>query len=160
CRSRSATRSRVPSTSKEPPGGADALPEVLEPFRVVAHRSASVSGRYRRPVPAVRPLDHERDAETCDAIIAGLPGWFGLEEGMGECARAVRTHAGLVADVHGEVKGFLTYVRHSAAAAEITWMGVHAAERGRGIGTALMQELVTGLSASGARLLFVQTLSD
>jgi GNAT superfamily N-acetyltransferase len=109
---------------------------------------------------AIRPLDHDRDAETCDAIIASLPGWFGLEEGIRECARAVRTQAGLVSEVNGEITGFLTYVRHSPASAEITWMGVHAAERGRGIGTALMEQLVTSLSAAGARLLLVQTLSD
>lgn len=108
----------------------------------------------------IRPLDHERDAEACDGIIASLPEWFGLEEGIRACAHAVRSHAGLVSDANGEVTGFLTYVRHSPATAEITWMGVHAAERGHGIGTALMQELITVLSASGARLLLVQTLSD
>jgi GNAT superfamily N-acetyltransferase len=111
-------------------------------------------------VRTIRPLAHDGDSETCDAIIASLPGWFGLDEGIRECARAVRMQAGLVCDVNGETGGFLTYVRHSPAAAEITWMGVHATQRGRGIGTALIEELVTGLSASGARLLFVQTLSD
>jgi len=131
----------MPSTSKEPPGRADALPEVLEPLRVIAHRLVSVSAGYRRPMRTIRPLAHDGDSETCDAIIASLPGWFGLDEGIRECARAVRIQAGLVCDVNGEIGGFLTYVRHSPAAAEITWMGVHATQRGRGIGSALIEEL-------------------
>jgi GNAT superfamily N-acetyltransferase len=115
---------------------------------------------YRAPVPTIRPLDHDRDAEGCDAIVASLPAWFGVDEGIRECARDVRAQTGLVSEVDGRITGFLTYVRHSPATAEITWMGVHASERGRGTGTALMERLVTGLSASGARLLLVKTLSD
>jgi GNAT superfamily N-acetyltransferase len=108
----------------------------------------------------VRPLDHERDPEACDAIIASLPAWFGMEEGIQNCARDVRAQAGLVSEADVRVRGFLTYVRHSPATAEVTWMGVYADERRRGIGTALLDELVSRLSASGARLLLVQTLSD
>jgi len=44
----------------------------------------------------IRPLT-AGDAEACDAIIAGLPEWFELEEGIAECASAVRTQHGLVA---------------------------------------------------------------
>jgi hypothetical protein len=35
----------------------------------------------------IRPLD-PADAPTCDAIIASLPDWFGLQEGIDECAEA------------------------------------------------------------------------
>ena len=46
----------------------------------------------------IRPLDPS-DSTACDAIVASLPDWFGLEEGIRECAEAVRTQPGLVAEV-------------------------------------------------------------
>ena len=58
-----------------------------------------------------RPLDPKNDSAACDAIVASLPNWFGLEEGIRECAEAVRTQPGLVAEVDGEVSGFLTIAR-------------------------------------------------
>lgn len=58
------------------------------------------------------------------------------------------------------VVGFLTYVQRSATITEITWMAVHAQDRGQGIGTALVRKLIERLAASGIRLLLVQTLSD
>ena len=39
----------------------------------------------------IRPLDPMNDSAACDAIVASLPDWFGLEEGIRECAEAVRT---------------------------------------------------------------------
>jgi GNAT superfamily N-acetyltransferase len=107
----------------------------------------------------IRPLELE-DAPACDAIIASLPEWFGLEEGIRDCARDVRAQSGSVCQIDADVVGFLTYVRHSTASAEITWMGVHAAHRDRGVGTALIDALVAQLADEGARLLLVQTLSD
>ena len=106
----------------------------------------------------VRPLVLD-DAPACDAIIASLPDWFGLQEGIDECARCVRTQPGLVCERGGGVIGFLTVVRPTPAVAQISWLAVHADERGRGAGTALMERLVADL-AGDARLLVVETLSD
>ena len=107
----------------------------------------------------IRPLGPE-DATTCDAIVASLPDWFGLEEGIQECAEAVRTQPGLVCERDGRVIGFLTVVRPSDVTAEISWLAVHADERGHGVGTRLVEGLVTDLSGTGVRLLLVKTLSD
>ncbi len=107
----------------------------------------------------IRPLGPE-DAPACDAIIASLPDWFGLEEGIEECAEAVRTHPGLVSERDGRVIGFLTVVRPSDVTAEISWLAVHADERGHGVGTGLVEGLVADLSGTGVRLLLVKTLSD
>jgi N-acetylglutamate synthase-like GNAT family acetyltransferase len=106
----------------------------------------------------VRPLALE-DAPACDGIIASLPDWFGLQEGIDECAHAVRTQAGLVCERNDGVIGFLTVVRPSPAVAEISWLAVHADERNRGAGTALIERLIADL-AGDARLLVVKTLSD
>ena len=109
----------------------------------------------------VRPLERA-DAPACDAVIASLPDWFGMDEGIRECAAAVRSEPGLVYERDGAVVvGFLTVVRPSPVTAEISWLAVHANDRGRGAGTALVTGLVDDLRAEGrARLLLVKTLSD
>jgi len=107
----------------------------------------------------IRPLDPV-DAPTCDAIIASLPDWFGLQEGIDECAEAVRTQPGLVCERDGRVVGFLTVVRPSEVTAEISWLAVHADDRASGAGTKLVEGLAADLGGTGVRLLLVKTLSD
>jgi ribosomal protein S18 acetylase RimI-like enzyme len=106
----------------------------------------------------VRPLA-VADAGTCDQVILSLPYHFGDAAGRRECARAVRTSDGLVALLDGRVVGFLTVQRHFETSAEITWMAVHAAYRGRGAGRALIERLCRELRAEGRRLLLVMTLA-
>lgn len=118
----------------------------------------SVTGGYRRAV-FIRPLDHARDAMACDAIVASLPEWFGMQEGIVEAAQLVRTQPGLVCERDGVVIGFLTIARPTSSVAKISWLAVHANERNRGVGTALMERLVVDLDEQ-ARLLVVETLSD
>jgi ribosomal protein S18 acetylase RimI-like enzyme len=111
-------------------------------------------------VITVRALDHDRDAEACDAIIASLPGWFGNDDGIRECRELVRSAPGLVSEDAQRVVGFLTYARRYATTAEVTWIAVHADHRNAGIGSALLDELARGLASDGIRLLLVKTLSD
>lgn len=107
---------------------------------------------------SLRPLT-PRDADACDAIVASLPYHFGQEEGRRECAAAVRTQRGLVAERDGEVVGFVTVEPRFEAAAEITWMAVHAERRRGGVGRALMDRLAADLEAERRRLLLVLTVS-
>jgi GNAT superfamily N-acetyltransferase len=107
----------------------------------------------------VRDLTLE-DAEACDAIIASLPEWFGLDVGIRDCAEAVRRERGLVVERDGSVIGFLTVVERTPAMSEITWLAVRADLRGRGAGTQLVEALVGRLRSRSIRLLVVQTLSD
>jgi GNAT superfamily N-acetyltransferase len=106
----------------------------------------------------IRPLDAATDAEACDAIIRGLPEWFGLDSGIRDCARAVRSESGLVAVDDAGVVGFLTYTTADDVA-EITWMGVGSDRRHRGAGRALIEALVERLRRDGVRRLLVKTLS-
>jgi GNAT superfamily N-acetyltransferase len=110
-------------------------------------------------VITVRALDHDRDAEACDAIIAGLSGWFGDPQGIRDCAAAVRSHRGLVALEAEGVTGFLTWERREAAGAEITWMAVRADARRTGVGRLLLEQLMDLLRADGVARLDVKTLS-
>ncbi len=107
---------------------------------------------------AVRPLA-PGDAPACDAIVATLPYHFGQEQGRRDCATAVRTQEGLVAQVDGVVLGFLTFEHRFDDATEITWMAVHAEHRHAGVGRALMDRLAADLTARNRRLLLVLTLS-
>ena len=114
--------------------------------------------RYRSTV--IRPLDPMNDSAACDAIVASLPRWFAMEEGIRECAAAVRSQAGLVAEVDGDVTGFLTIARPYPQTPEISWLAVHARERRHGIGRALIVALSDELRTHGDRLVLVKTISD
>lgn len=110
--------------------------------------------------PTIRSLTLA-DAEACDAIIRALPDWFGLEVGIVDCAAAVRSQDGLVAErPDGSLGGFLTWVRHFPETAEITWMAVAPDAHRRGLGRALVTALAERLTLEGARLLLVKTLSE
>jgi GNAT superfamily N-acetyltransferase len=111
-----------------------------------------------RSAVAVRPLAPP-DAPACDAIVASLPYHFGDEHGRELCAAAVREQAGLVATAGAGPIAFVTWRPWYSAAAEITWMAVHAGERRRGVGRLLVDELVQILPAA-TRYLVVTTLSE
>jgi GNAT superfamily N-acetyltransferase len=111
-----------------------------------------------RPPHSTRELER-RDAAACDAIVASLPYHFGLESGRRDCAAAVRSQAGLVAEAGGDVVGFLTWRPWYAAAREITWMAVHRAHRGGGAGRDLIEHLVRE-SRPSVRYLVVTTLAE
>jgi GNAT superfamily N-acetyltransferase len=108
----------------------------------------------------IRSLAQETDAIACDAIIASLPDWFGLEEGIAECAAAVRSQPGLVAELDGSVVGFLTMARPYPTTPEISWLAVRAGDRRHGIGRALIEAVGERCRADGDRILLVKTLSD
>ena len=128
-------------------------------FRVVAHRGESTGLVIVGSVTTIRELDHDRDAVACDEIVAGLPAWFGMEQGIRECAAAVRSQTGLVATDERPL-GFLTWERRDGTAAEITWMAVRTDARRRGIGRRLVDTLVDRLRAEGVVRLDVKTLSS
>ena len=107
---------------------------------------------------AVRDLE-PGDAAACDAIVAGLPEWFGNEQGIRNCALAVRSHAGIVATDETGVTGFLTWT-HERGVAEITWMAVRADLRRRGIGRSLLGALIDRLQQEQVHRLDVKTLSE
>jgi GNAT superfamily N-acetyltransferase len=107
----------------------------------------------------IRPLE-PGDADACDAIVAGLPDWFGNADGIREAATAVRTHEGFVAERDDEVVGFLTLVHPYPTTSEISWMAVRRDRRRTGVGRALVDAAVGELSGRGVRLLAVKTLSD
>lgn len=105
----------------------------------------------------VRPLTSE-DIPTCVAINRSLPAWFGLEEGLAEAEEYLRDHHGLIAEVDGEVAGYLTYTQLFPHSTEISWMAVDTSQHRRGTGRVLIRALEEILP--NASLLSVKTLAD
>ena len=97
------------------------------------------------------------DADACDAIVLGHPDFFGHEGGRADCARAVRSQAGWVAEDAGRVVGFATWAERTTATAEITWMAVARDRRHQGIGTAIVEALVADLRERGFALALAMT---
>ena len=107
----------------------------------------------------IRPFE-PRDADACDAIVAGLPDWFGNADGIRQAAEAVRTHEGLAAEEDDELVGFLTLVHPYSTTSEISWMAMRRDHHRTGLGRALVDAAVDLVAARGVRLLTVKTLSD
>ncbi|HKF00267.1 MAG TPA: GNAT family N-acetyltransferase [Actinomycetes bacterium] len=99
------------------------------------------------------------DADDCDDIVRSLPYFFGSEVGNANCARAVRTQRGWVAEVDGAVHGFLVVDHPLPGAPEITWMAVRAGHRRAGNGRALVERAAGELASAGDRVLSVLTLA-
>jgi len=99
------------------------------------------------------------DGEACDAIIATLPYHFGDEEGQRQCAAAVRSQQGLVAEDDGEVVGFVTLEPRFDECVEATWMAVRADRRRMGVGRALLDRVAADVWAKGRQFLLVLTVS-
>ena len=100
------------------------------------------------------------DADACDAIMRGLPEWFGLEHGLVECrAGAVREDGGLAA-VEGGAR------RRVRDAAPVDGCGArdHLARRApraarHGLGTALVEAAVARARAEGATFVTAWTVA-
>lgn len=97
------------------------------------------------------------DAEACDAIVRGLPEWFGHKGGRAACAEAVRRQRGRVAVEDGSVAGFAIWEERTSASAEITWAAVARERRGQGIGSRIVEAVIDDLLAAGYRLALVMT---
>jgi GNAT superfamily N-acetyltransferase len=99
------------------------------------------------------------DAAACDAIVGTLPYHFGDADGRRQCAEAVRSQRGLVAEESAEVVGYMTLEPRFEDCLEITWMGVRADRRRHGVGGALLDRAAAAARAGGRRFLLVLTVS-
>jgi N-acetylglutamate synthase-like GNAT family acetyltransferase len=86
-----------------------------------------------------------------------LSDWFGYEPGLADCANAVRSQRGWVAEDDGTVIGFATWQERTSATAEVTWMAVERRHRDAGTGTALIEALCMDLRDRGFKLVLAMT---
>lgn len=86
-----------------------------------------------------------------------LPDWFGYEPGLADCARAVRTQPGWVAERDGRVIGFATWEKRTPTSAEVTWMAVERSQRNNGFGTQIITALCDDLQSRDYKLALAMT---
>jgi GNAT superfamily N-acetyltransferase len=98
-----------------------------------------------------------QDIEGCIAIIRELADFF-TDDVPAKVESDLDVHQGWVA-VEGErLIGFAVVDRRSAQAAEILWIAVADGKRGQGVGSALLDQLVTQLAGEGVLVIEVKTL--
>ena len=107
-------------------------------------------------MPAVRRFE-ARDAPAAAAIIRGLPDYF-TDDVPAKAVRDAASHEAWAVTDSGTVAGFAVAARKSPGGAEILWIAVDAARRGRGHGTALLGHVLDDLAAAGVSVVEAKTL--
>ncbi|MGH3159899.1 MAG: GNAT family N-acetyltransferase [Streptosporangiaceae bacterium] len=97
------------------------------------------------------------DIPAVTAIIESLPDYFTSDVPAEAGQDAARHDSWVLADPDGVV-GFAIAARKSAGGAEILWMAVDPAWRGRGQGTVLLGRVLDDLAADGVSVVEVKTL--
>jgi len=115
------------------------------------------SGTARRAGATVRELSTAKGA-VCERILRSLPNWFGIESSIVAYVRAVEGMRMWIAEVAGEVVGFLALELKNDSIAEVHVMGVEREHHGRGVGTALLEAADAFLRERGFEFLAVKTL--
>ena len=108
------------------------------------------------PMPAVRRFQ-AGDAPAAAVIIRGLPDYF-TDDVPAKVERDAASHEAWVITDSGTVAGFAVAARKSLGGAEILWIAVDAARRGRGHGTTLLGHALDHLAAAGISVVEAKTL--
>lgn len=93
-------------------------------------------------------------SRLCEAILRGLPDWFGIEEAIRDYIADVATLPTFAID--GDA--FLSLKLHTPAAAEIYVMGVRSTRHRQGLGKSLVEAAENYLATRGVDYLQVKTL--
>ena len=107
-------------------------------------------------MPVVRRFE-AGDASALVAIIRGLPDYF-TDDVPATVERDAASHEAWVLTDSGTVAGFAVAARKSPGGAEILWIAVDAARRGRGHGTMLLGHVLDQLAAAGISVVEAKTL--
>jgi ribosomal protein S18 acetylase RimI-like enzyme len=107
-------------------------------------------------MPAVRRF-RAADAPAAAAIIRGLPDYF-TGDVPATAVRDAASHQAWVITDSATVAGFVVAARKSPGGAEILWIAVDAARRGRGHGTRLLGHVLDDLAAAGISVVEAKTL--
>jgi GNAT superfamily N-acetyltransferase len=97
------------------------------------------------------------DASAAVAIVRGLPDYFTDDVPAKVQRDAARHDAWVIAD-SGTVAGFAVAARKSPGGAEILWIAIDAAHRGRGHGTRLLGHVLDYLATAGISVVEAKTL--
>lgn len=110
------------------------------------------SPAYHHSFPLARRRVRLRRHHPFPPVLLGEP------VGREDCAAAVRTQPGFVAEIDGSVAGFITLLAHFEGSSEITWLAVHAGHRRSGVGHRLIEAATNDRAAAADRMMCVLTL--
>lgn len=97
------------------------------------------------------------DIPAVMAIVRGLPDYF-TSDVAGQVGRDAAAHDAWVLTGTGEIAGFAVAARRPPGGAEILWIAVDPARRGRGLGTMVLERVLEDLAAGGVSVVEVKTL--
>jgi GNAT superfamily N-acetyltransferase len=97
------------------------------------------------------------DVPAMADIVRGLPDYF-TDDVPGRVERDATAHEAWVLTDSGAIAGFAIAALKSPAGAEILWLAVGAARRGRGYGTMLLGHVLDRLAGAGISVVEVKTL--
>jgi GNAT superfamily N-acetyltransferase len=100
------------------------------------------------------------ERRACEAILRGLPAWFGIEEAIQHYAQEIHTLPTYVAVEAGHVCGFVTLYHHNPYTSEIYIMAVRKEHHRRGMGRALITHAEAICRQMGVEYLQVKTLGS
>ncbi len=78
------------------------------------------------------------DVAACAQVLEALPDWFGMEESNREYIEGLSHRPSAVAEVDGQVTGFVSIERHNPVSAEIHVLAVEPQRHRQGIGGSLV----------------------
>jgi GNAT superfamily N-acetyltransferase len=107
-------------------------------------------------MPVVRRFQ-AGDAPAAAAIIGGLPDYF-TDDVPAKVERDAASHQAWVLTDSGTIAGVAVAARKSPGGAEILWIAIDAARRGRGHGTTLLSHVLDHLAAAGISIVEAKTL--
>lgn len=97
------------------------------------------------------------DIPACERLLGRLPDWFGLEAQNRAYVESLRNLPAAVAEVEGELAGFLALEQHFPESVEIHVMAVAPELHRRGVGRALAAWAECRCQRHGVRWLHVKT---
>ncbi|HKD88223.1 MAG TPA: GNAT family N-acetyltransferase [Streptosporangiaceae bacterium] len=97
------------------------------------------------------------DSPAAVAIVRGLPDYFTADV-PAKVERDAANHEAWVVTDSGAVAGFAIAARKSPRGAEILWIAVDAARRGRGHGTLMLGHVLASLASAGISVVAAKTL--
>jgi GNAT superfamily N-acetyltransferase len=97
------------------------------------------------------------DIAALTAIVRSLPDYF-TSDVAGHVARDAADHEAWVLVHAGQIAGFAIAARRSQGGAEVLWIAVDPARRGRGLGTRLLDSVLEDLAAAGVSVVMAKTL--
>lgn len=103
-------------------------------------------------------FDQDEKSTICDDILRALPSWFGIEAGIIDYVRQVRTMPFYAAFDSGRAVGFVAIKVHNTFTSEVCVMGVLKEYHRQGIGRKLIEHCEKYCAENKTEFLTVKTL--